>query len=187
VYRIDFLTTTIWEIGAPYRQGFVQAEQPTGRLVTFPNNEVLTGTVVNLTKDFPYVWDEMSVAVANESDLRLALKVLQKIARDLLGNYMAEPSRQYAALLQKAGLEDFIHPEPQVFVSSNDSWTDLTIRYLVGARERRKWKSELTLLVTEELNKKEYSKTVIQVYPRQQLQFIRQDGIPAKLDDFQMP
>ncbi len=63
----------------------MQAEQPTGRLVTFPNNEVLAGTVVNLTRDFPYVWDEMSVSIANESDLRLAISVLKKIADDLLG------------------------------------------------------------------------------------------------------
>ncbi len=53
MYKIDFLTTTVWEIGAPYRDGFVRAEQPTGRMVTFPNNEVLAGTVVNLTGDFP--------------------------------------------------------------------------------------------------------------------------------------
>jgi small-conductance mechanosensitive channel len=187
VYKIDFLTTTIWEIGGPQRAGFVQAEQPTGRLVTFPNNEVLAGTVVNLTRDFPYVWDEMTVAIANESDLRLAISVLKKIADNLLSTYMAQPSRRYSEILQKAGLELQINPEPQIFVSSTDSWTDLSIRYLVGARERRKWKSELTLLITEELNKPEYSKTIIQVYPRQQVQFIREDGIPAKFDDFQLP
>jgi small-conductance mechanosensitive channel len=54
VYKIDVITTTVWEIGAPFRQGFVMAEQPTGRLVTFPNNEILSGSIVNLTRDFPY-------------------------------------------------------------------------------------------------------------------------------------
>ncbi|MDX5346598.1 MAG: mechanosensitive ion channel family protein, partial [Hymenobacteraceae bacterium] len=80
VFRIDFLTTTVWEIGAPYQPGFVQAEQPTGRLVTFPNNEILTGTVINLTGDFPYVWDELSVAVANESDMVQAMQVMENQA-----------------------------------------------------------------------------------------------------------
>jgi small-conductance mechanosensitive channel len=187
VYRIDFLTTTVWEIGAPYRPGFVQAEQPTGRLVTFPNNEVLTGTIVNLTRDFPYVWDEMSVAVANESNMKLALTVLHRVAKDLLGDYMAEPSRQYERILAKAGLDNFVHPEPQVFLSSNDSWTDIVIRYLVGARERRKWKSELTLRVAEELNKSEYQTKIIPVYTRQQVQFIGPDGIPEDIDDLMKP
>lgn len=105
VYRIDFLTTTVWEIGDPYQPGFVQAEQPTGRLVTFPNNEILTGTVTNLTGDFPYVWDELAIAVANESDIPLSMAVLGRVAEDLLGNYMVEPARNYVKLLQRSGLD----------------------------------------------------------------------------------
>src|SRR5690606_34826802 len=96
VYKIDFLTTTVWEIGAPYRPGFVQAEQPTGRLVTFPNSEILSGTVVNLTKDFPYVWDELSVAVANESDIPLSMQVIEKVASGLLLEQMITPVKKYA-------------------------------------------------------------------------------------------
>lgn len=176
VYRIDFLTTTVWEIGAPYRQGFVQAEQPTGRLVTFPNNEVLSGTIVNLTRDFPYVWDELAVQVANESDIRYAMQLMEKISRELLDGYMVAPAREYEEILQAAGLESSITPHPQVFVSSQESWTDINIRYLVGARERRKWKSELTLRITEELNKPVHANKILAVYPRQQVQFIRPNG-----------
>ena len=180
VYRIDFLTTTVWEIGDPYQPGFVQAEQPTGRLVTFPNNEVLTGTVTNLTGDFPFVWDELAIAVANESDIPLSMEVLQRVSEDLLGNYMAEPVRNYSRLLKRSGLDYNIPDKPQVFVSLSDSWTNLIIRYLVGARERRMWKSELTLRVTLELNKPEYLEKIIPVYPRQQVQFIDPDGVPVE-------
>ncbi|MBA3890229.1 MAG: mechanosensitive ion channel, partial [Gemmatimonadaceae bacterium] len=80
VYRIDFLTTTVWEIGSMARPGFVNAEQPTGRLITFPNSEVLSGSLVNLTRDFPYVWDEVSVQVANTSDIAYAVSVLEGVA-----------------------------------------------------------------------------------------------------------
>jgi small-conductance mechanosensitive channel len=177
VYRIDFLTT-VWEIGAPYQPGFVQAEQPTGRMVTFPNNEILTGTVINLTGDFPYVWDELSVSIANESDIRKAMEVLEGTALELLGSYMVTPAQQYASLLSKAGLEDNVPEKPQVFLSTEDSWTNVTIRYLVGARERRKWKSELILRTTQELNKPEYHQTIIPVYPRQQIQMLSPKGIP---------
>src|SRR5690606_10368652 len=44
VYRIDFLTTTVWEAGGPEKP--VQGAQPTGALVTFPNSEVLRSNVV---------------------------------------------------------------------------------------------------------------------------------------------
>jgi small-conductance mechanosensitive channel len=181
VYQIDFLTTTVWEIGSPYQADFVNAEQPTGRLVTFPNNEVLTGTIINLTGDFPYVWDELPVSVANESDIALALKVLEKTALELLGDYMVEPARQYAGLMRAAGLQDQVADKPQVFLNTEDSWTNLTIRYLVGARERRKWKSDLILRTTQELNKPEYRNKIIPVYPRQQVQIINPVGIPVEI------
>ncbi|QCR24953.1 mechanosensitive ion channel protein MscS [Pontibacter sp. SGAir0037] len=184
VYRIDFLTTTVWEIGGPYQSGFVQAEQPTGRMVTFPNNEILSGTVINLTGDFPYVWDELAVAVANESDMQLAMEVLERVALELLGNYMIEPARTYALLLQKVGLHDVVTDKPQVFLSMDDSWSNITIRYLVGARERRKWKSELTIRITKELNKEVYLHKIIPVYPRQQVQFINPDGRPVDASSF---
>ncbi len=180
VYRIDFLSTTVWEIGSPYQPGFVSAEQPTGRLVTFPNNEILTGTVINLTGDFPFVWDELDVVVANESDVPFAMKILDKTATDVLGSYMREPARKYSAILHKAGLDDEVPEKPQVFVAASDSWTDIIIRYLVGARERRKWKSYLLLKVSEEINKPEYKTKIIPVYPRQQIQLIDADGIPVE-------
>ncbi|WP_245590631.1 mechanosensitive ion channel family protein [Adhaeribacter aquaticus] len=181
VYRIDFLTTTVWEIGSPFQASFVHAEQPTGRMVTFPNNEVLTGTITNLTGDFPFVWDELSVTIANESDLPLAVKVLETVAKELLGDYMIEPARQYAQLLKRARLIDYISDKPQVYVSTEDSWTSITIRYLVGARDRRKWKSDLTLRVAQELAKPEYSGKIISVYPRQQVQVIDSSGLPVAL------
>lgn len=187
VYRIDFLTTTVWEIGAPYAPGFVQAEQPTGRMVTFPNNEILSGTVINLTGDFPYVWDELSVAVANESNLKIAADVIENVASDLLGNYMMEPARQYGKLLERVGISDSVSEKPQVFVSLEDSWTNITTRYLVGARERRKWKSDLTFKITQELNKPEYTGIIIPVYPRQQVQFINPEGAPVTVSSFKTP
>lgn len=187
VYKIDFLTTTVWEIGGPYRQGFVQAEQATGRLVTFPNNEILSGTVVNLTGDFPFVWDELAIAVANESDLKLAVKVLEETSTALLGSYMLTPSQQYSRILQKAGLSDSVPEKPQVFISIEESWTNLIIRYLVGARERRMWKSKLTLTITEELNKEEYNGKILPVYPRQQIQFVNPEGNSVEASFFQNP
>lgn len=182
VFRIDFLTTTVWEIGAPDRPGFVQAEQPTGRLITFPNNEVLTGSIVNLTRDFPFVWDELTLTVANESDLRYAVTTVERLAREILGDYMAKPAEEYEEILKRAALERDVPEQPQVFVSADPSWMNLTIRYLVGARERRRWKTELNLRMAEELAKPEHRGRIIAVYPRQQIQLIGPGGVPLPPD-----
>lgn len=184
VYRIDFLTTTVWEIGSPFRQGYLQAEQPTGRLVTFPNNEVLAGSVVNYTSDFPFVWDELIIGVANESDIRLSMQVLEKAAIELLGDYMKEPAAMYTKILEQAGLHYPVSAVPQVYLSTTDSWTNIIIRYLVGARERRKWKTDLILATSDEMARPEYRNKIIPVYTRQQIQLIDIEGTPVELDSF---
>jgi small-conductance mechanosensitive channel len=183
VYRIDFLTTTVWEIGDPSRPGFVQAEQPTGRLVTFPNNEVLAGTVFNMTRDFPYVWDELAVQIANESDLQYTLALFEDLAGQLLKDHMVEPARLYSQILRREGLVDSIPEGPQVFVSMSESWTDVSIRYLVGARERRRWKSLLCARVNEELRDPRHADRIHPVYIRRQIQWIGPDGKPREFQD----
>lgn len=181
VYRIDFLNTTVWEYGGSDRPpGSVQAEQPTGRLITFPNNEILTGSVVNYTRDFPFVWDELVVPVASESDLSYALGVLEKVAVSILGEYMREPAQRYRSLLLREGLESGIADRPQVFASTSDWGTNLTIRYLVGAREKRAWKSQLVVRLGEELRLPEHAGRILTVYPRQQIQIVGADGTPVQ-------
>ena len=180
VYRIDVLTTTVWEYGGADRPpGQVRAEQPTGRLITFPNNEILTGTVVNYTRDFPWVWDELAVSVANESDLRYATQVLRGVAVGALGDYMAEPAAEYRAVLQRARVDVEISDAPEVFASLDEWGTTLTVRYLVEARRKRAWKSELTLRVSEELARPEHAGRILPVYPRQQVQWVDEGGAPV--------
>jgi small-conductance mechanosensitive channel len=176
VYRIDVLTTTVWEIGGADQNAAVRAEQPTGRLITFPNYEVLRGSIVNVTRDFPYVWDELDLQVGNRSDLTYAVGVLQRLAERTIGEEMLGPARMYEEILRDARLETSVADAPQVFVSLDDSWTTLTIRYLVGARERRRWKSILAKAAMEELNRPEHAERIRSVFPRRQIQFVGADG-----------
>lgn len=187
VYRIDVLTTTVWEIGSPFRDSFVRAEQPTGRLITFPNNQVLTGSVMNFTRDFDYVWDELGVTVGNESDMRHSLAVLESVAKGILGATMVQAAEAYEHILRKAGLLESVAPVPQVYISLEDSWTKLTIRYLVAARQRRRWKSDLVLAVSEELAKPEHKTRIIPVVPRHQVQLIGVDGIAREPSEVGSP
>ncbi|HEX6071037.1 MAG TPA: mechanosensitive ion channel domain-containing protein [Longimicrobiaceae bacterium] len=180
VYRIDFMTTTVWEYGSPGATAVtIRAEQPTGRLITFPNHEILTGPVVNYTRDFAYLWDELTVSVAAESDLRYAMDVVQRIALSVVGDYMREPARRYASLLKREGLERNVPAEPQVFLTITDWGANLNVRYLVEAREKRGWATQLALAVTTALNEPENRKRILPVYPRHQVQLIHSDGSPA--------
>lgn len=163
VYRIDFLTTTIWEAGGPDKP--VQGAQPTGSLVTFPNAEVLRSSVINYTREFTWVWDEVVIPLASESDLDHAETVLVGIATQAVGSTMAAPADAYRRLLGASKLDLEICDEPQVFFSQGDSWTNATIRYLVDARHRRMVASRLLMAVSRELSRPEDEGRIIAAYP----------------------
>jgi small conductance mechanosensitive channel len=164
VYKVDFLTTTVWEAGGPGKP--VRGAQPTGALITFPNSEVLRANIVNYTRDFAFVWDEVTLGIANESDLRYAIGVVREAASAVIGPVMEQPAAHYRSLLDAAGLGFDVSTEPQVYVSLTDAWTNLTVRYLVDARERRRWASELIERLTCELARAEHAGRIQPSSPR---------------------
>lgn len=167
VFRIDVLTTTVWETGAPDSPA---PGAQTGALVTFPNLEVLRSNIVNYTLDFPYVWSETTVTVSDDSDLAYAMRLVREVADRVVGLEMAEPARRYRDLLERAGLGAGVAAEPQVFVSAAETAARLTVRYLVPARSRRQWGTDLLLALGEELARPEHRDRVEIGYPRQEVE-----------------
>ena len=171
VYRIDVLTTTVWEAGGSGKA--VAAAQSTGALVTFPNWEILRSNIVNYSRDFPYVWDEITVSVANESDLGYCMEVIDRTARRVIGDQMEDAVQEYERLLRSQRLSFAVDEVPRVYVSSAESWFDCTLRYLVPVRTRRSWASTLTLEISRELAKPEHAGRILTGYPRREL-FVRE-------------
>jgi hypothetical protein len=121
----------------------VQGAQPTGALITFPNSEVLRANIVNYTRDFPYVWDEVTVGITNESDLGVRDATWWPTSpprrRSRHGGPVAPTGRCWRRRVSAFDIAD----EPQVFVSHR-LVDEITVRYLVNARERRRWSSALS-------------------------------------------
>ena len=174
VYRVDSLTTTVWEAGGPDKP--VQGAQPTGALITFPNSEVLRANIINYTRLFPYVWDEITIGVANESDLAYAVGVVRAVATEVVGPAMTDPVARYRSLLRRERLDYDIEDVPQVYLSLAESWTDITVRYLVAARQRRHWSSELILAIETEIAKPLHRGRIVSAYPVRRLA----DAPPAR-------
>jgi small-conductance mechanosensitive channel len=173
VYRIGVLATTVWESGGPGKS--VSGAQPTGALITFPNWEILRSNIINYSQDFPFVWDEVVFGVANESDLKYTLDVIRKAATSVVGEMMQTPADQYRELLKRQRLSFDVEKRPQVYVSLTDSWTNFTVRYLVPLRERRKWSSELVLLVSCELARPEHRGRIRPAYPKSKVDVVRNE------------
>jgi small-conductance mechanosensitive channel len=180
VFRIDTLTTTVWEAGGPDKP--VQGAQPTGALITFPNSEVLRANVVNYTRDFPYVWDEVTVGIANESDVAYATQVISDVARRVVGPGMEQPVAKYRSLLEREKLDHDVSDGPQIYISPTESWLDVTVRYLVPARERRKWSSALHLEFAKELARAEHGARIVASYPVRRVLVI-DDQAGGNVDD----
>lgn len=181
VYKIDLLTTTVWETGGEGKA--VHGAQPTGALITFPNSEVLKANIINYTQDFPYVWDEVIQGVTNESDLAYAVSILKEVAKRVLGDAMRGPAQEYLQKISERNLCYDVAIEPTVFVSVTDAWTNLTIRYLVPARERRHWSSELLIEISKELSRVEHKGQIIPSLPRMQVELLTRQKINESTEE----
>jgi small-conductance mechanosensitive channel len=170
VYRIDILTTTVWQVGGPGKP--VGAAQPTGALITFPNWEILRSNIVNYSRLFPYVWDEITVGVTNESDLAYAMQLLEQVANRTVGPMMQEPCARYASLLKHEKIGSEMERGPAVYLSMAEAWTDCTIRYLVPVGQRRHWSSRLVAAVAAEMARPEHRGKVRSAYPRIQMEML---------------
>ncbi len=115
---------------------WVDADQSTGRIIHIPNELTLTSSLVNYTKGFPYIWNEIGVLVTFESDWRKAKGILEGIVRkyaepisEVARKSIEQASRKYAILYRNTA--------PRVYTSVEDSGVMLTIRYLCRVRNRR--------------------------------------------------
>jgi small conductance mechanosensitive channel len=176
VYRIDVLNTTVWEAGGPGKA--VAGAQPTGALVTFPNWEILRSSIINYSRDFPYVWDEITVTVANESDLDYTVDVIRAVAEQVVGPRMQQPATEYGVLLERQHLAQGVEDKPQVYVALADTTTAMTVRYLVPVKERRRWSTDLLLAVSRELAKPVHRGRILAGYPRTKIDLLSAENCP---------
>jgi small-conductance mechanosensitive channel len=60
-----------------------RSDRSSGKIVTFPNELVLTSEVQNYTKNYNYLVEEISITITYESDYHKARKLLREIIIDL--------------------------------------------------------------------------------------------------------
>lgn len=149
VIDVSYLDTTLWEFGGDY----LSTDHPTGRIIKFPNSEVLSSAVYNYTWPlFPYVWNEIKFHIAYESDLEFVATTMQTVAEKEVGQFMMEQIRVYRELLAQTPVDELqVREHPAVlFRVSDNTWIEAIVRYLVHPKEAGRVKTRLIkkLLVT---------------------------------------
>jgi small-conductance mechanosensitive channel len=135
-FKGDVVDIRLFRFSLMEIEGWVDAEQSTGRLVHVPNGVVFTKEVANYTEGFGYIWDELAVPITYESDWKLAeqllLDILDTDAPDVhgaAGETIRATARRYSIRVGTL--------TPTVYLSVRENGVLLTARYLVEARTRR--------------------------------------------------
>ena len=149
VLALGFIQTTIMEMGQPPAVQaadpamWVKSRQYTGRIVTVTNDKIFAEPIYNYTRDFPYIWEEMSLPVAYRDDRARAEHILLEAARkhalplgELSEEAVREMRRRYAA--------EITDLEPRVYWRITDNWLELSVRFLVEDRGMRDVKDAMS-------------------------------------------
>lgn len=149
VVRLGFLKTTIMEMGQPPSVAasdpavWVNSRQYTGRLVTVTNGVIFSEPVYNYTRDFPYLWEEITLPISYKADRAAAECILLAAAA---AHAVVDDPRADAALAQmrsRYALSD-ASLAPAVFWRITDNWLELSLRFLLEHRGVRVVKDQMT-------------------------------------------
>ena len=136
VIALSFMQTKIMEMGQPPAvQGadpamWVRSRQFTGRIVTVTNDKVFDEPVYNYTREFPFMWEEVTVPIPYRADRDRA----ERILLDCVAEYTeaidteSEPVRRALERRYFISVDDLT---PRVFYRLTDNWLELTIRFIV--------------------------------------------------------
>jgi small-conductance mechanosensitive channel len=145
VIDIDIFYTTIMEINE-----WVSGEQPTGRLSIIPNSYVLSNTTNNYTKDFDFLWDEITFPITYSSDWKAARTLIidaisqeTRMVEELAEKEISNMERKY--FLSRGSMN------AEVFVSLTDNWIELTARYVTPVRQRRMVRNKISQKILEDI------------------------------------
>ncbi len=156
VMSLGFLRTTVMEMGSPTSMAgsesgnWVPSRQFTGRVVTVSNSVIFDDAVFNYTRGFPFLWEEISVNLPFDVDLRVVDQLFVSCAdrhtHELSSEAMTSMqklSRVYAVDVREFG--------PQVFIALEEDWILVTVRFIVGSHGARAAKDAISRDVVDGL------------------------------------
>ncbi|MDQ2916427.1 MAG: mechanosensitive ion channel family protein [Pseudomonadota bacterium] len=158
VLRLGFIQTTIMEMGQPPSVQaadpamWVKSRQFTGRIVTVSNARIFSDPVFNYTRDFPFIWEEMTIPITYKADRAKVEEILIIAAK----RHAIDPDALAADAkddLQRRFSVEPIELSPRVFFRITDNWLELTVRFIVGTHLIRGVKDAMSRFIVDELDK----------------------------------
>jgi small-conductance mechanosensitive channel len=149
VISLGFIQTTIMEMGQPpsFEQtnssSWVKSRQFTGRIVTVTNDRIFEEPVYNYTRDFPFLWEEISIPISYSADRDRAEQILLECA-ERHTERINEMSREALKIMRD---RYFLHSHdltPKVYYRITNNWLELSVRFVVRERAIRDLKDAVS-------------------------------------------
>jgi small-conductance mechanosensitive channel len=149
VIALGFIQTTIMEMGQPpavqdaIPPVWVKSRQFTGRIVTVSNGKIFDEPVYNYTRDFPYLWEEITVPIPYTDDRSRAEQILLETAQQHTLS-VSKLSQEALRRMQQRYFVQAADLDPKVFYRLTDNWLELTVRFVVYDRGVREVKDAMS-------------------------------------------
>jgi small-conductance mechanosensitive channel len=145
VIDISLFYTTLMET-----REWVSGDQVTGRLTTVPNGLVLNGTIQNYTRDFDFIWDEITIPITYDSAWKEASeKIIEIVTKETI-----DVSQKAHKIMEKIEGKYYFTKrslQPAIFLTLTDNWITFGIRYVTEVRQRRFLHDKLSRLILSEI------------------------------------
>lgn len=149
VISLGFIQTTIMEMGQPPSvqnaapEIWVNGRQFTGRIVTVTNDKIFENPVYNYTRDFSFIWEEMSVFIRYGEPHHRAEQILLQAVKNHTDKFNKLSDEQRRVLAARYGVvtDDIV---PRVFLRMTDNWLELSVRFIVPEHGVRIIKDAIT-------------------------------------------
>lgn len=170
VIALDFTQTTLMEMGQPPAVQsadpamWVKSREYTGRVVTVTNSKIFEEPVYNYTREFPYLWEEMSVPISYTAHRKRAEEILLEVAiRNTV--QIATMSEEAIQEMQRRYFVSSASMKPKVYYRLTDNWLELTVRFIVRDRGIRELKDQMSREILEafEREKIEIASTTLEL------------------------
>ncbi|HSC20066.1 MAG TPA: mechanosensitive ion channel family protein [Rhizomicrobium sp.] len=136
VVDLSFLQTTVMEMGeakgeqADSPSVWVHSRQYTGRIVTVSNAVIFDQPVYNYTREFPFIFEEIAVPIAYDSDWQKAEQIILAAAEKHTVTFSEMEKEAIEDLKRRYFLGDE-NPGPRVYWRLTDNWVEMSVRFVV--------------------------------------------------------
>ncbi|HEX3653433.1 MAG TPA: mechanosensitive ion channel family protein [Rhizomicrobium sp.] len=109
---------------------WVRSRQYTGRIVTVSNAVIFDQPVYNYTREFPYIFEEIAVPIAYDSDWQKAEEIVLAAATRHTVRY-TELEKEALEELKRRYFLGNENPSPRDYWRLTDNWIEMSVRFVV--------------------------------------------------------